>query len=488
MPQQPTPDDEKNKMRFAVLDCEDSVKWDGHAIALSRLLGAHGETWEHHRCWSGELPDLREIESYQGLVITGSHYSTRDEQTLPWIGNLKRWIAKVVVVGDVKIYGVCFGAQILAEALGGQVGKNVCAIPFVLQREIVTVTEAMKRRPDYVAAVRLIPPNACGQLSKNKASEQKLAMIQSHGDCVTQLPSSATLLGTSPTAPHEIWALGEDVLAVQGHPELDRDSALTKILPHVRALTEDAAAFAKSSLRLEVDHVTLIGMVRGFLRGCDGLMVGDTAEVVARHVEACRLVLSDTAAPRVHAASQNVSVASSTVDSGAAAAAGAGAASVGSVCGTNGTATSPKSQNNNVSRLAKSSTGEETETDREKYQDPRETNRALRVAAEEAFLAAALAAKADIAVVSHEFSTLARLNELASEKYEELGETVAGLGVFADSLRRKDENVSPLFDDLDAVELNLTVLEGTADTLEQEADRLELRAKEVRALIAAKKK
>ena len=289
----------------------------------------------------------------------------------------------MVVVGDVKIYGVCFGAQILAEALGGQVGKNVCAIPFVLQREIVTVTEAMKRRPDYVAAVRLIPPNACGQLSKNKASEQKLAMIQSHGDYVTQLPSSATLLGTSPTAPHEIWALGEDVLAVQGHPELDRDSALTKILPHVRALTEDAAAFAKSSLRLEVDHVTLIGMVRGFLRGCDGLMVGDTAEVVARHVEACRLVLSDTAAPRVHAASQNVSVASSTVDSGAAAAAGAGAASVGSVCGTNGTATSPKSQNNNVSRLAKSSTGEETETDREKYQDPRETNRALRVAAEE---------------------------------------------------------------------------------------------------------
>ena len=432
----------------------------------------------------------------------------------------------MVVVGDVKIYGVCFGAQILAEALGGQVGKNVCAIPFVLQREIVTVTEAMKRRPDYVAAVRLIPPNACGQPSKNKASEQKLAMIQSHGDCVTQLPSSATLLGTSPTAPHEIWALGEDVLALQGHPELDRDSALTKILPHVRALTEDAAAFAKSSLRLEVDHVTLIGMVRGFLRGCDGLMVGDTAEVVARHVEACRLVLSDTAAPRVHAASQNVSVASSTLDSGAAAAAGAGAASVGSVCGTNGTATSPKSQNNNVSRLAKSSTGEETETDREKYQDPRETNRALRVAAEEvrvgpfpnpaslcrrlsasnysltlrkieltlsfiyrkAFLAAAHAAKADIAVVSHEFSTLARLNELASEKYEELGETVAGLGVFADSLRRKDENVSPLFDDLDAVELNLTVLEGTADTLEQEADRLELRAKEVRALIAAKKK
>ena len=32
-------------MRFAVLDCEDAVKWDGHAIALSRLLSRAGERW-----------------------------------------------------------------------------------------------------------------------------------------------------------------------------------------------------------------------------------------------------------------------------------------------------------------------------------------------------------------------------------------------------------------------------------------------------------
>ena len=117
----PTP---SPKLRFAILDCEDAVKWDGHAIALSRLLGKNGETWEHHRVWSGELPDLREIETYQGLVVTGSHYSTMDEDSQAWIGILKRFLAKVVVHGGVKIYSACFGAQVLAEALGGMRATN----------------------------------------------------------------------------------------------------------------------------------------------------------------------------------------------------------------------------------------------------------------------------------------------------------------------------------------------------------------------------
>ena len=36
---------EEAPLRFAVLDCEDAAKWDGHAIALSRLLSRAGERW-----------------------------------------------------------------------------------------------------------------------------------------------------------------------------------------------------------------------------------------------------------------------------------------------------------------------------------------------------------------------------------------------------------------------------------------------------------
>jgi hypothetical protein len=33
------------RTRFAILDCEDADKWDGHAIAISRLFSRAGERW-----------------------------------------------------------------------------------------------------------------------------------------------------------------------------------------------------------------------------------------------------------------------------------------------------------------------------------------------------------------------------------------------------------------------------------------------------------
>lgn len=65
-------------------------------------------------------------------------------------------------------------------------------------------------------------------------SEPCLRLIQSHGDQVLQLPPDAVLLGHSPTAPHELWALEDRVLAIQGHPELRNDDVVHKILPAVR--------------------------------------------------------------------------------------------------------------------------------------------------------------------------------------------------------------------------------------------------------------
>ena len=481
------------KTRFAVLDCEDAVKWDGHAIALSRLLGRAGETWEHHRCWSGELPDLREMHTYQGLVVTGSHYGVRDEHTHPWIGALKRFIAKVVVHGGVKVYGACFGCQVIAEALGGKVAPNPCGVPFVLKRETVVLTEAMTDRPEYETALASFPPTALGRASEPPKDCQKskrvakLAVLQAHGDCVVTLPNDAVLLGSSETAPCEIFALGEEVLAVQGHPELDGSSMLANIAPFVHALSDDDRAAAKSSLRLETDHVTLVGIVRAFLRGEgakkrdaheDASVFGaergtertrkhgkDTLDALRRHAEAARAALSDTAPPRGEAAAakrpDSAALTGSTSSATSNVATAAGAASVAA---------------NADSAAARSAASFAPPL------DARLAARELCVAAEDAFVSAAHAAKDEVRAVSHEFSTLARLNASASAKYADLGATVAGLGVFADALRRKDANAAPRFADLDEVERNLDALEEAAGALEAEADRLENRARAVRAL------
>jgi GMP synthase-like glutamine amidotransferase len=481
------------KARFAVLDCEDAVKWDGHAIALARLLGRAGETWEHHRCWSGELPDLRDIHTYQGLVVTGSHYCVRDEHAHEWIGALKRFIAKVVVHGGVKVYGACFGCQVIAEALGGKVDANPCGLPFVLKRETVVLTEAMTNRPEYELALAAFPPTALSRggaasEKKNSAKQARLAVLQAHGDVVVSLPNGAVLLAHSETAPCEMFALGEDVLAVQGHPELDGATMLEKIAPFARALSEDDRAAAKSSLRLETDHVSVVGIVRAFLRGFsssdDGdrgeekIIEKDTLESLRRHTEAARAALADApprgkdglfSRPDATADAKKAGSASSAASG--AAALSAGAASVTSTPNISATtnALSPlseSSKNANNARLAE---------------------RQLVVAAEDAFACAARGAEAEVRAMSFEFATLAKVNRAAAEKYAELGCTVAGLGVFADSLRRKDANAAPRFAELDVIEQNLDALENAAAALEAEAERLETRAAAVR-LLAAKRK
>jgi len=477
------------KARFAVLDCEDAVKWDGHAIALARLLGRAGETWEHHRCWSGELPDLRDIHTYQGLVVTGSHYCVRDEHAHEWIGALKRFIAKVVVHGGVKVYGACFGCQVIAEALGGKVDRNPCGLPFVLKRETVVLTEAMTNRPEYELALSAFPPIALtgGAASEKKPTRQaRLAVLQAHGDCVVSLPNGAVLLGHSETAPCEMFALGEDVLAVQGHPELDGVTMLEKIAPFARALSEDHRAAAKSSLRLETDHVSVVGIVRAFLRGFssdDGdrryEKEKDTLESLRRHTEAARAALADAppqkkdglfSRPEATAAEAKKAGYASSAASGAAALS-AGAASVTSTP--------------NISATTNKSLSSSSESS--KNANARLAERALFIAAEDAFACAARGAETEVRAISFEFATLSKVNRAAAEKYAELGCTVAGLGVFADSLRRKDANAAPRFAELDVIEQNLDALEDAAAALEAEAERLETRAAAVR-LLAAKRK
>jgi hypothetical protein len=51
---------------------------------------------------------------------------------------------------------------------------------------------------------------------------------------VVRLPEGAVLLADSATATAEMWSYGDNVLAIQGHPEMPNEAALEKILPAVK--------------------------------------------------------------------------------------------------------------------------------------------------------------------------------------------------------------------------------------------------------------
>ena len=114
---------------------------------------------------------------------------------------------------------------------------------FVLHREEIKCVEAMLAREDYKSAAEIFPPSS-------GPKSTRLFVFQSHGDQVLALPPGAEALASSDTADIEVWALGEDVLAWQGHPELSAEAMITKITPYIRQLSADERAAAKSSFQL----------------------------------------------------------------------------------------------------------------------------------------------------------------------------------------------------------------------------------------------
>ena len=71
------------------------------------------------RCVEKGLPPP---ESLELLLVLGSPESAYDHR-VPWLGGELAWL-KAVQARGVPTWGICFGSQLLARALGGEVYRN----------------------------------------------------------------------------------------------------------------------------------------------------------------------------------------------------------------------------------------------------------------------------------------------------------------------------------------------------------------------------
>ncbi len=143
----------------------------------------------------GEFPE--NLDEIDGWVITGSRWSVFDDE--PWIHELAD-LTRRLIEGHHRVVGICFGHQMLAHALGGDVRRSERGWG-VGVREVEMNTE-----PDWMPAP--VP---------------SFKVLHSHQDQVEVLPPQAEVLASTAHCPVSMFAVGDSALGIQGHPEYSRD-------------------------------------------------------------------------------------------------------------------------------------------------------------------------------------------------------------------------------------------------------------------------
>ncbi len=146
------------------------------------------------RAQTEALPE--DATRYSGIIVTGSPAMVTDRAD--WSEQSAVWLRRAIEA-DVSVLGVCYGHQLVAHALGGEVGWHLLGKEF--GTHLIRLAPEATRHPLLDGLPRIFPANLA------------------HSQSVLIPPSNAQVLASSSHEPYQILAYSPRVLTLQFHPE-----------------------------------------------------------------------------------------------------------------------------------------------------------------------------------------------------------------------------------------------------------------------------
>ena len=170
-------------------------RFDPYPVMFERFIGLAGHEFEFEAFCvvGGEMPPS--IHACDGWLITGSRHGVYDR--LEWMAPLQDFIRELAAA-KIPLIGVCFGHQIIAQALGGEVVISDKGWGVGLHQYDVEQTYPWM-----------------------KTDSRRAGMYAYHQDQVVKCPAAAEVFLSSVFCPYAGLSYEDSIISVQAHPEFE---------------------------------------------------------------------------------------------------------------------------------------------------------------------------------------------------------------------------------------------------------------------------